>query len=136
MQWFGHVLRSSGLAKNIFQGTLSAKRRRGGQKRRWEDDILNWTNMNMNELMRKAEDRAEWWSIVWRSAAAPLLCANTSGYVKVVKAMRGPQENLLDSPTKYCFFCSLLVPTRGGLLNRVPAHFGLSKSMVFHGIFR
>ena len=37
LRWFGHVSRSSGLAKTIIQGTVKGKRKRGRQKKRWED---------------------------------------------------------------------------------------------------
>ena len=33
VRWFGHVSRSSGLAKTILQGPVKGKRRRGRQKR-------------------------------------------------------------------------------------------------------
>ena len=33
LRWFGHVSRSSGLAKTILQGTVKGKRKRGRQKR-------------------------------------------------------------------------------------------------------
>ena len=39
LQWYGHVSRSSGLAKTILQGTVKGGRRRGGQRKRWEDNI-------------------------------------------------------------------------------------------------
>ena len=39
LRWFGHISRSSGLAKTILQGTVKGKRKRGRQKKRWEDNI-------------------------------------------------------------------------------------------------
>ena len=39
LQWYGHVSRSSGLAKTILQGTVKGRRRQGGQRKRWEDNI-------------------------------------------------------------------------------------------------
>ena len=42
LRWFGHVSRSSGLAKTILQGTVKGKKR-GRQKKRWEDKINEWT---------------------------------------------------------------------------------------------
>ena len=39
LQWYGHVSRSSGLAKTILQGTVEGGRRQGRQKNRWEDNI-------------------------------------------------------------------------------------------------
>ena len=39
LQWYGHVSRSSGLAKTILQGTVKGGRRQGRQRNRWEDNI-------------------------------------------------------------------------------------------------
>ena len=39
LRWFGPVSRSSGLAKTILQGTVKGKRKRGRQRKRWEDNI-------------------------------------------------------------------------------------------------
>ena len=39
LSWFGHVSRSSGLAKPIPQGTVKGKRKRGRQKKKWEETI-------------------------------------------------------------------------------------------------
>ena len=39
LQWYGHVSRSSGLAKTISQGTVKGERRQGRQRKRWEDNI-------------------------------------------------------------------------------------------------
>ena len=37
----------SGLAKTILQGTVQGKRRKGRQKKRWEDNIKEWTGMDL-----------------------------------------------------------------------------------------
>ena len=45
LQWYGHVSRSSGLAKTILQGTVKGGRRQGRQRRRWEDNVRQaWRN--------------------------------------------------------------------------------------------
>ena len=36
LRWFGHVSKSSGLAKTILQGTVKGTGKRGRQKKRWE----------------------------------------------------------------------------------------------------
>ena len=46
LRWFGYISRYSGLAKTILQGTLKGKRGRGRQKKRWEDNIREWTEMD------------------------------------------------------------------------------------------
>ena len=55
LRWFGHVSRSSGIAKTILQGTV--KRKRGRQKKRWEDNIKEWTGMDSASSTRAAENR-------------------------------------------------------------------------------
>ena len=45
LRWYGHISRSSGMAKTILQGTVKGARRRVRQKKRWEDNIKEWTGM-------------------------------------------------------------------------------------------
>ena len=45
LQWYGHVSRSSGLAKIILQGTVKGGRRQGRQKERREHIIKKWTGL-------------------------------------------------------------------------------------------
>ena len=52
LRWSGHVSRSSGLAKTILQGTVKGKRKRGRQKKRWEDNIKEWTGMDFASSTR------------------------------------------------------------------------------------
>ena len=39
LQWYGHVSRSSGLAKTILQGTVKGGKRQSRQTKRWEDNV-------------------------------------------------------------------------------------------------
>ena len=71
LRWFGHVSRSSGLAKTILQGTVKGKRKRGRQKRRWEDNIKEWTGMDFASSTRTAENRTKWKGIVANSSVVP-----------------------------------------------------------------
>ena len=64
LRWFGHVSRSSGLAKTILQGTVKGKRKRGRQKKRWEDNIKEWTGMDFASYTRAAENMSRWKGIV------------------------------------------------------------------------
>ena len=57
LRWFGHVSRSSGLAKTILQGTVKGKRKRGRLKKRWDDNIKEWTGMDFASSARAAENR-------------------------------------------------------------------------------
>ena len=65
------VSRSSGLAKTILQGTVKGKRKRGRQKKRWEDNIKEWTGMDFASSTRAAENRTRWKEIVANSSVVP-----------------------------------------------------------------
>ena len=52
LQWYGHVLRSSGLTKTILQGTVKGGRRQGGQRKRWEDITIEWTGLEFANSQR------------------------------------------------------------------------------------
>ena len=71
LRWYGHISRSSGMAKTILQGTVKGARRRGTQKKRWEDNIKEWTGMGFGDSLRAAEDREGWKGIVAASSVVP-----------------------------------------------------------------
>ena len=52
LKWFGHVSRSSGLTKSILLGTVKGKRKRGRRKKRWEENIKEWTGMDFASSTR------------------------------------------------------------------------------------
>ena len=57
LRWYGHISRSYGMAKTILPGTVKGARRRGRQKKRWEENIKEWTGMRFADSLRAAEDR-------------------------------------------------------------------------------
>ena len=59
MRWYGHITRSTGLAQMILQGTVHGGRRKGRQKKRWENNIPEWIGLGLAEALRKAEDSEE-----------------------------------------------------------------------------
>ena len=60
LQWYGHVSCSSGLAKTILQGTVKGGRRQGRQRKRWEDSITEWTDLEFGKYQRAVENRGKW----------------------------------------------------------------------------
>ena len=57
LQWYGHVSRSSGLAKTILPGTVKGGRRQGRQRKRWEDNIREWTGLDFAKSQRTVDNR-------------------------------------------------------------------------------
>ena len=64
LQWYGHVSRSSGLAKTILQGTVKGGRRQGRQRKRWEDNIMERTGLEFFKVQRAVENRENWSKLV------------------------------------------------------------------------
>ena len=71
LQWYGHVSRSSGVAKTILQGTMKEGRRQGRQRKRWEDNIREWTGLELTKFQRAVENREKWWKVVVKSSVVP-----------------------------------------------------------------
>ena len=57
LQWYGHVSRSSGLVKTILQGTVKRGRRQSGQRKRWENNIREWTGPEFGKSQRAVVNR-------------------------------------------------------------------------------
>ena len=53
----------------ILQGKVQGGGRKGRQKKRWEDNISEWTGLGLGEALRKAEDREEWRKVVVQSSS-------------------------------------------------------------------
>ena len=73
LHWYGHVSCSSGLAKTILQGTVKGGRRRGRQKKRWEDSIRERTGLEFAKSQRAVENREKWRKLVAKSSVVPQL---------------------------------------------------------------
>ena len=68
LQWYGHVSRSSGLAKTILQATVKRGRRQGRRKKRWEDNSREWTGLEFAKSQRAVENRRKWRKLVLKSS--------------------------------------------------------------------
>ena len=71
LQWYGHVSRSSGLAKTILRGTVKGGRRQGRHRKRWEDNIREWTGLAFAKSQRAVENGEKWRTLVTKSSVMP-----------------------------------------------------------------
>ena len=60
LQWYGHVSHPPGLSKTILQGTVKGGRRQGRQRKRWEDNIREWTSLEFAKSQRSVKNREKW----------------------------------------------------------------------------
>ena len=61
LSYYGHVVRADGsMEKDIMQGRMSGRRKRGRPRKQWIDGLKELTTMPAGELMRTARERVEW----------------------------------------------------------------------------
>ena len=71
LQWYGNVSRWSGLAKTILQGSMKGGRRQGRERKRWEDNIREWTGLEFAKSQRAVENRGKWRKLAAKSSVVP-----------------------------------------------------------------
>ena len=65
LQYFGHLMRrEDSLEKTLMFGKCEGRRRRGQQRMRWLDSVIEVTSMNLTQFREAVEDRRAWRALV------------------------------------------------------------------------
>ena len=65
LQYCGHLMRrADSLEKTLMLGKTEGRRRRGQQRMRWLDGIIDSMDMNLSKLRKIVKDRESWHAAV------------------------------------------------------------------------
>ena len=65
LQYFGHLMqRADSFEKTLMLGKIEGRRRRGRQRMRWLDDIIDTMDMGLGGLRELVMDREAWCLVV------------------------------------------------------------------------
>ena len=66
LQYFGYLIqRTNSLEKILMLGKIEGRRRRGRQRMRWLDSIIDSVDMNLRKLQEIVKDREAWCYSAW-----------------------------------------------------------------------
>jgi len=77
LQYFGHLMqRADSLEKTLMRGKIEGRRRRGRQRMRWLEGIINTMDMRLSQIWATVKAREAWCAAVHGVAKSRTLLNN------------------------------------------------------------
>ena len=79
LQSFGHLMaRANSLEKTLMLGKIEGRKKRGQQRMRWLDGIIDSTDMSLSKLWEIVKNRETWHVAVHRVAKSQTQLSNST----------------------------------------------------------
>ena len=60
LKWFGHTSKHNSITITILQGMVEGSRKRGRPKRKYIDDVKEWTKMEIDDILLEVDNCDKW----------------------------------------------------------------------------
>ena len=109
LQYFGHLIqRANSLEKTLMLGKIEGRRRRGWQRMRWLDGIIDSMDMSLSKLREIMKDMKAWRAAGHGVTKSQTWLSDTPSLI--YKTKHRPPPNFLSFPHKW--LAELLFPNK------------------------
>ena len=94
-QYFSHLIRANSLEKTLMLGKIQGRRRRGQQRMKWMEGIINSMDMSLSKLWEMVKDREAWRAAVHGVAKSQLTQQLNNSQQSIFEALKATSVSVL-----------------------------------------